>query len=700
MKHYQIYLDESGEFKEKKNGVPSIVAGYLADRELRDDWAQMEMEKIKHSHSDYKSIDIKKFHSKDDKNPHLTSFITNLICDMREQGIQIIEFKNQRNLNIIDSDVTYLNVFVQGIVQLMYHLLSLTRDKIHLDIIYAHRIYVTEKEQTGSNVRIELEQYEIRLKERLILALARLPQADRNRLSYTFKKTGNAVYDAPLMPADAICFALRGGKSHFTKEEKARIFSEPLLSFSVLSDFSWNVIEDALTQNRISDAVYDWYARNNESNLKRYQNQFFSLLIKKLKEIGESGQEVQFNMLSQFIDALIKQRHFDIANAIMDCLLEEFYPYLQAEGFNVKGYLFDIAFYRLTTATHQGDTAKSDNLIECCEHLRQGQDFELDKLDYYLSYELRIVEHFKNIFDFEKAEEKLQGLKNILQEIMDIIPAVSGLSGIQGPIHSMTLGKILGSSVQTRMHLLAHDSGELEQARKDSNEAIQQFSRTSDKARQFQNRAALECQAGQYEEAIIYLAKSIGVTFDGDYKKLLKPLCQEEAIRIFELSLYAEIMARAFQHQLEMGKEMLLAWQILAVERKLKDGIINYLDTYPGYVINWNIGRCYAIQKDLRRANTCYTEAKNTALAQLDNFTIYSAGLAIMAEQITLPGNLTVKNMTKFQRDYQNFIQKELPDSMKSVLLQMKESIEQLTEQNDEQQLLTLHAFTASIPVL
>lgn len=41
-----------------------------------------------------------------------------------------------------------------------------------------------------------------------------------------------------------------------------------------------------------------------------------------------------------------------------------------------------------------------------------------------------------------------------------------------------------------------------------------------------------------------------------------------------------------------------------------------------------------------------------------------------------------------------------LGDSMKSVLLQMKESIEQLTEQNDEQQLLTLHAFTASIPVL
>lgn len=297
MQYYQIYLDESGEFKEKRRGVPSIVAGYLADRELRDDWAQLEMEKIKHSRSAYKDIDIKKFHSKDDRNPHLTEFITDLICDMREQGLQIVEFKNQRNLNIIDSDVTYLNVFVQGVVQLMYHLLSLTRDKIHLDIIYAHRIYVKEKEQTGSNIRIELEQYENRLQERLILALARLPQTDRERLSYSFKRTGNAVYDAPLMPADAICFALRGGKNSFTREE-GRIFADSLLSFSILFDSSWKVIEEALIQNRISDAVYDWYARKKENDLKRYQNQFFTLLITKLKEMGEGGQEVQFNMLS------------------------------------------------------------------------------------------------------------------------------------------------------------------------------------------------------------------------------------------------------------------------------------------------------------------------------------------------------------------------------------------------------------------
>lgn len=699
MQYYQIYLDESGEFKEKRRGVPSIVAGYLADRELRDDWAQLEMEKIKHSRSAYKDIDIKKFHSKDDRNPHLTEFITDLICDMREQGLQIVEFKNQRNLNIIDSDVTYLNVFVQGVVQLMYHLLSLTRDKIHLDIIYAHRIYVKEKEQTGSNIRIELEQYENRLQERLILALARLPQTDRERLSYSFKRTGNAVYDAPLMPADAICFALRGGKNSFTREE-GRIFADSLLSFSILFDSSWKVIEEALIQNRISDAVYDWYARKKENDLKCYQNQFFTLLITKLKEMGEGGQEVQFNMLSQFIDALIKQRHFEVANIILDSLLDEFYPRLQEAGFDVTSYLFDIAFYRLTTATHQGNTAKSDSLIEYCEHLRQSQVFELDKLDYYLSYDLRVVEHLKNIFDFEKAEEKLQRLKTILWEIMDIIPDVSGLSGIQGKIHSMTLGKVLGSSVQTRMHLLTHNPAELEPARKESDEAIQQFLRTSDRQRQFQNRAALECQAGQYDNAIAYLAKSIGVAFDGDYKALLKPLCQENSIRVFELSLYTSIMARACQHNLEMGRAMLLAWQILVVERKLKESAINYLDTYPGYVINWNVGRCYAMQKDWRRANTCYTEAKNTALAQPDNFTIYSAGLAIMAEQITLPGNLTVKNMTKFQRDYQNFIQKELPDSMKSLLWEIKEPIEHLTEQDDEQQIRTLHAFTASIPVL
>lgn len=277
--------------------------------------------------------------------------------------------------------------------------------------------------------------------------------------------------------------------------------------------------------------------------------------------------------------------------------MDEFYPRLQEAGFDVTSYLFDTAFYRLTTATHQGDTAKSDSLIEYCEHLRQSQVFELDKLDYYLSYDLRVVEHLKNIFDFEKAEEKLQRLKTILWEIMDIIPDVSGLSGIQGKIHSMTLGKVLGSSVQTRMHLLTHNPAELEPARKESDEAIQQFLRTSDRQRQFQTRAALECQAGQYDNAIAYLAKSIGVAFDGDYKALLKPLCQENSIRVFELSLYTSIMARACQHNLEMGRAMLLAWQILVVERKLKESAINYLDTYPGYVINWNVGRCLRCRK-------------------------------------------------------------------------------------------------------
>lgn len=167
MKYYQLYLDESGSFKEAHGRTPSIVAGYLTSRKLNQNWVTGLMEKVKHSKRDYKNININYFHGKDEKNQHLQEYVTDLICQLCANDIRLVEFKNRRNFNIIDSDVTYLNVFVQGIIQLIRYLLSETRDRITLEIIYAHRIYVEEKEKTDTLIRIEQEAYEQRIEERM-----------------------------------------------------------------------------------------------------------------------------------------------------------------------------------------------------------------------------------------------------------------------------------------------------------------------------------------------------------------------------------------------------------------------------------------------------------------------------------------------------------------------------------------------------
>lgn len=700
MKYYQLYLDESGSFKEAHGRTPSIVAGYLTSRKLNQNWVTGLMEKVKHSKRDYKNININYFHGKDEKNQHLQEYVTDLICQLCANDIRLVEFKNRRNFNIIDSDVTYLNVFVQGIIQLIRYLLSETRDRITLEIIYAHRIYVEEKEKTDTLIRIEQEAYEQRIEERMILALARLPQMDQNRLNYTMR-TDNAIKYLPLMLADAICFALRGGKSSFKFEQRERIFQQPKLLFSVLSDSSWNVIEEQLAQNRVADAIYDWYSRKRDMNLQSHRKEFFTLVTNKLREIGESAQEVQFQMLSQFIGALVEQRQFSIADSIMDELIERFYPALQELGLDISKNFFDIAFYRLTTATHQGQTEKSVQMIDFCENLRKGKPFILEDLNYYLTYELRVVEHLKNVFDFSGAAGKLSSIVAMLKDIMNIIPDVSGMNHINQPIYSTTLGKVLGSLTQTRTHMVKQDASLLDQARKDSNTAIMQFQRVRDKQRQFQNRAALECAAHNFEEAVTWLAKSVDVEFDGHFQSVLRAILDIKPIQIFSLSQYASIMAEGFRLHENKSEEMFKAWRDLVVEKRIKEEISDGLANYPGYLISWNVGRCYAAKQDIKTAKEYYNEAKKCALSSPLNYTIYSAGLAISAEELSLPGNLHMKGgIQRLSEMYHNFLKQDLPDSMKDVFEPWQEKLENLKSMSESKQQAVLTCFASHIPIL
>ena len=94
-------------------------------------------------------------------------------------------------LDIVNSNVTYLNVLTEGIIQLIIELLAGTRDKVNLDIIYAER--------SG----IKMSEYTERLKERLILQLAAFPQQTKTRFTYTIK-CGSAKKDNVLMLADAV----------------------------------------------------------------------------------------------------------------------------------------------------------------------------------------------------------------------------------------------------------------------------------------------------------------------------------------------------------------------------------------------------------------------------------------------------------------------------------------------------------------
>ena len=651
-----MFLDESGGFIEKRNGKsvkkPSIVAGYLAENnDCTEEWAKSIFRETKDSDSRFAKININPFHGLETfNNPNLTAFVTAVLQRMcSNKSIRLVEFKNMKGLDIVSSNVTYLNVLTEGIIQLIIELLAGTRDKVNLDIIYAER--------SG----IKISEYTERLKERLILQLAAFPQQTKTRFTYTIK-CGSAKKDNVLMLADAVCSALRGFSSYFHAEEKAIIKTlknRPKgLRYSVLENKAWQNMEAFLIENRLADFVYYWYVRiDDDIALKEREEEFKEKVIEKFKTGSPNFIRSQFKLLSQIIDSIVSERKYKAADMVMDHLFDDFFPLLEQAGVEVKRYLFDLHFYRLTTCTHQGAVALGNREMQICDELLKKIEWSYEDLEYLLSYKLRKVEQQKNAFDFKGALETLTGMEMLLEESLKVISTVNDLGEFTKNIKSKMLGKVLGSKVSVESYLLDEVPELKEWILLDSDKAIKQFTEQSDIARQYQTRAMAEYKLGNYVNAVKALKEAAGVTYNNlmMFVRTLKDKKDE-----FGLMHYANIMALATAKGLQLGKEMYEAWE----QENVAD-LINELEVgYPKYVIQWRVATTrYSLGASVK-VELYYKLAMIEALKDINVPTIYAAGLAIQAEYC---GNMqgTEKQLDLLKVRWEKFMESNIPETMK-----------------------------------
>ncbi len=657
MKRYQLFLDESGGFIEVRNGKsvkkPSIVAGYLAlNTDCTEEWAKSIFRETKNSDSRFAKISIDPFHGLETfNNPNLTAFVTAVLQRMcSNKSIRLVEFKNMKGLDIVNSNVTYLNVLTEGIIQLITELLAETQDKINLDIIYAER--------SG----IKMSEYTERLKERLILQSAAFPQQTKNRFTYTIDY-GSAKKISTLMLADAVCSAVRGFKERFSKEEKEIIRTlknRPKgLRYSVLENKAWQNMEALLIENRLADFVYHWYVRiDDDIALKEREEEFKERVIEKFKTGSPNFIRSQFKLLSQIIDSIVSERKYKAADIVMDYLFGDFFPLLEQAGIEVKRYLFDLHFYRLTTCTHQGAVALGNREMQICDELLMKIEWSYEDLEYLLSYKLRKVEQQKNAFDFRGALETLTGMEMLLEESLKVISMVNDLGEFTKNIKSKMLGKVLGSKVAVESYLLDEMPELKEWILLDSNKAIIQFTEPVDIARQYQTRAMAEYKLGNYEKAVKALKEAAGVT-DDNLMMLVRTF--KEKKDEFGLMHYASIMALATAEGLQLGKEMYEAW-----EQENIAALINELEVgYPKYVIQWRVATTRCNLGASVEAGLYYRLAMNEALKDINVPTIYAAGLAIQAEYCAnIQG--TEKQLELLKVRCAKFMGSNIPETMKN----------------------------------
>lgn len=625
MNHFELYLDESGQFKEQSTkGRPSIVAGYLVNKKCSETWAKNIFTKTKGKNTLFSQINIQYFHAMESRSDAITEFSVCLMEELQNSGATMVVFKNGRGNSIVNSDITYLNVFAEGVLKLIYHLLASYKDDITLNIIYATRLQVEEKEKRGMIQPILDDEYIERIQERIILRMAQITPNERKRIRYTLQ-WGSARKSALLMLADAINYSFRGGVSALSHAQKDRISALKQLSFKVVEHSGWEAIEAYLASNRWAESVYMWYGEYFDELQAQYTDEFNQLIIDRFRKMGFAGNKVQLEILSNLTKVLIDMRNYETANKFMKRLDQKLFPLLSREGLLSPETEFDLHFFRLTTATHQGDLDEAERQVKICRSKLSQLPATWETLDYYLSYKLREAEHQKNTFDFKGAIDNLNKLEQILTDAVSVVKMIDELGEFGERIKSTTLGKVLGSRVTARCYLSYEFPEQLALARKDSDAAIEQFHRTSDKERQYMTRTMVEYLDSRFEDALVWLGKAYRMD-DVTPTKLMEVLRKDKNAAVFGILHYTSLMAAAIKKDNPLGKQMFSAWNAVPPEHIIPDS-----REYPTNIILWRIATCKAIMQP-GAAHTYYKEAISATESEPRNLPHYMAKLAMKAE--------------------------------------------------------------------
>lgn len=660
---YRLFLDESGEFsEEQQQRSPSIVAGYLVEGEKWDSGrAYNLLSVVKRKRPEFAGVTIKGGHAMEVETyeDYRRNAVFGLMVmeELAKSGIRIVKFANEKGLFFVNSDTTYLTVFTEGLMQLVDYLLAGTSERVELDVLYAHRIFTQTEEVRQQCIRIPQLSYNERISARLTLLRARLPQHYKQRLQINFATAGGTE-NGMMVTADAVCYALRGGYGHFRGAEKQRIRDLGVLVFTVSGEEAWHRLEEALIAGRLSEAVLLWY-RSEPEALDSHRADFERAIGNYMEEMGRARAELELKQVSGYIDALVSGREMAAARRLIGRLRDELLPLL-GEGQEVRSFAFDLDFFLLTVATHEGEAAEAAALIAQCDAALARLRPTCETLDYYISYEIRKLEALKNIFDFEAAIMGSEELEHTLCDMEELFGAIRPLRFLGQELRSTNLGKALGSRIQARSQLLGLLPEMADEARGEAQRALVQFEGGEGNGRAYMNLCQIEYFSGRFEAALEALAHAVCPGGDGSATETLAA-CLSPRFDSFALMHYANIMGLAALAGAPEAADLLKAWQAAGVTK----AIAAQGREYPLTTVYWRLATCEAMRK-ISSARLHYEAAASEMLKNIRALPLYAAGLALLAEAAALLPQREGRSFAAMLGErLPLFLGQELPDSMR-----------------------------------
>lgn len=590
---YCLYLDEGGDFDQDlktdwKNEC--LVGGYLVEKNRMPD--HTETRKI--IADAYRMVypqaaemnDQEAFtaisHATDIKDEKKADICYYVLTKMSKK-VEFVIFENYNKTEIVSSVRTYLNILVDGIIQLFTKLIVQNcEDTICLEVLAGFRKNTSgEKDILVNGSDIAVEEYEKRINERLMLERVKRSTIFSPKHQIIFK-CGRDKTDHFLVPCDYICnfYITRTAKAFREECRDGMSYRECLLKLfedDYIFHLNGSAEQDRLLYYMDSQtfdaALFDICTGViNTDSIRRSVLDNVKLLKEKQVHNILSGLSVYLN------DIIEIQRNTESALEYLE-KAEEIIKELSDRNYTLDRYRLDIKLYKLAVYDHLGDLNKMQELFEECQSAINRIIARAENIEYVFMFLNRYAVYLFDIFEFEKGYNFLEKLKKCFEAYELMFVDLPGIEVSENTIRSTQLGKILGTQAQYCRYFMRQKKMKYEDAVKISNQAIENFELEADRERQYQYRAQIEAEAGKFDTAMDYLKRGWKVNKWDD-------IFREDKISPFALYHLSFLMER-FAGNDSFEKE---TKRMVKKFRDNEDRIFSYKE-FPGFLICANIAK-------------------------------------------------------------------------------------------------------------
>ena len=579
MSHYELWLDESGDFKNEalkklQNMKPSMIGGILIDKNIV---SNMNFNTI---------LDMTRNHATEMSNGDKRNYVLPILERIKNEyhGIQVF-FENITYEDGNDNRQLYLRMMAEGLLQLMVRLNAI-HEKVVLDVIIARR-----QDTDNNNKRIiQDNEYLYYLKKCIDKKISehKIILDEKSEMNFTVQIANRTPR---LILADFACNTRLTRDSRAFESVSTRVYQlyDNAMYFTMNEITSENYFRCCLAQNSISDALVELFLTRDNIDID-------SLIRELLEKLNKLSYRIIKSQLNQFgvevIAIASKEDDYEVIESFLKKIDKHLLQKIHLDNIPYQYLEFNVLLCLADAYLREGDIMSAKEVLVRCREtqLSFGNHLE-DVFTYYQLIEKETL-YYIDSFQFEKARELMSAAEKCFKLYMSVTVEDTNLSKRFPILSSEYFGDALCMDIYALMFLQRFDSSLYPKLTELSDLALEQYpNHEGELERHRQYRSHIELEAGKYREAIQYLMQAKMYSWlepTGDnLKKFLDELYRSE-IEIscqYYIMYYLLIIDRALETDKELVK---LMWDILESHKNIleKVGMYKLQDTYFGQKVN------------------------------------------------------------------------------------------------------------------